>query len=691
MFSTAGDSFAAAFARAGDALGAAVDAQAALTAEGWPDGAVVRVRLGLHSGEASERDGDYFGPVLNQAARVMAAAHGGQILLSAVTAGLVDGADLVDLGVHRLRDLTGVEHLFQVRAEGLRAGFPPPVTLDAVPGNLPVDTSTFVGRVGEVEQLAALVSTHRLVTLTGVGGVGKTRLARKVAADLAGQFPDGVWLVELATIGDPAAVPDLVATVLGITPGAGRSPTERIVEALSGRRLLVVRDNCEHVLDAAADLVEAVLAGTKGARIVATSREGLRVGAEQLWTVPSLRVDGPASEAIELFVERARAVRVGFSIANRTDLEAVSVICRRLDGIALAIELAAARMVAMTPQDVQDRLDDRFRLLAGGRRGVERHQTLRHAVAWSYDLLDDDERLVLCRCAVFAGGFDLPAATHLCDPLDEYTVLDMLDSLVRKSLVTVEQFRGTPATGCWKRSASLRRNSSPPPAPSPRSGTATPGTSPPRPSPTGTSGTGPTCGWRWTGWTSSSPTSAGFRWAADHHDLVTAVAIAAHTTMLAGFLQRLESIGWAEELLDAATDAQVRQLPRLYTAASNCVYTGSADVGVGYAQTAVALEADPAYQGFGPAVSRMAEIVADAYTGRIDRALEICADLAGQHGLARVLGLTLSVWWLPTVGRTAEARLMADDGWLLLDKVDDRHDRRRLCQLYAGSSMTGRR
>ncbi len=277
LFKHTGDGVCAAFGSAPDAVAAAVDAQRRL---GLP------VRMGVVTGAAEVRDGDYFGPVLNRAARVMAAAHGGQIVLSGVTAGLAEQADLVDLGVHRLRDLSGAEHLFQVRADGLRSRFQPLRTIDAVPGNLPIETTSFVGRDLEVKQLVELMRAHRLVTLTGVGGVGKTRLAVQVAAGLSGEFPDGVWLVELAPLGDPTALPDAVATTLGITALAGRAVVDSIVEALVGRQLLVVLDNCEHVLDAAAGLVEAVLARTASVKVLATSREGLRVGAEQLWVGP---------------------------------------------------------------------------------------------------------------------------------------------------------------------------------------------------------------------------------------------------------------------------------------------------------------------------------------------------------------------------------------------------------------------
>ncbi len=566
LFKHTGDGVCAAFASATEAVAAAVDAQRRL---GLP------VRMGVVTGAAELRGDDYFGPVLNRAARVMAAAHGGQILLGTSTAGLADGADLVDLGVHRLRDLSGVEHLFQVRAEGLRLQFPALRTIEAVPGNLPVQTTSFVGRDLEVKQLAGLVRAHRLVTLTGVGGVGKTRLAVQVAAGMSGEFPDGVWLVELAPLGDPAAVPDAVATALGIAPHPGLSVVDSVVEALAGRQLLVVLDNCEHVLDAAAELVEAVLARTVSVKVLATSREGLRVGAEQLWVVPSLGLDGPTSEAAALFEARAVAVNARFSLDDPDIAAAVTVICRRLDGIPLAIELAAARMVSMSARDVQDRLGDRFRLLAGGRRGLERHQTLRQAVAWSFDLLDQNETLVLHRCAVFAGGFSLAAATVLCQPLDEYVVLDVLDALVRKSLVTVEEVFGHARYGLFETIRQFAEEQ--------------------------LAATGDVAEFRdaharyfaaqavrycdiWDGpgqrealdWVDVEFANlrAGFRWAADHHDLEAAAAIAAHTTLMNNTLQRHESIGWAVELLDAATRADVPQLPRLYYAAGLCFYLG---------------------------------------------------------------------------------------------------------------------
>ena len=335
LFKHTGDGIAAAFRSAQAAIDAAVEAQRALA---------LPVRMGIATGEAHERDGDYVGPVVNRTARVMGAGHGGQVLVSGTTAGLVSGVDLVDLGEHRLRDLSERDRLYQVRAEGLGTEFGPLNTVDVVPGNLPVQVTTFVGRETEVKEVVELVRAHRLVTLTGAGGVGKTRLAVEVAAELVSEFPDGVWLVELASVVDPDAVPGVVASVLGIVPRSGPPVTDSISQALSGRRLMIVLDNCEHVLDTSAELVEMILAHTESVRVVATSREGLRVGAEHLWPVPSLAVsEGPSSPAVRLFVERAVAVQPAFDPADGPELEAIIEICRRLDGIALAIELAAAR------------------------------------------------------------------------------------------------------------------------------------------------------------------------------------------------------------------------------------------------------------------------------------------------------------------------------------------------------------
>ncbi len=434
LFKHTGDGVCAAFASPRSAVDAAVAAQLQLE---------LPMRMGLATGEAELREGDYFGAVLNRAARVMAAGHGGQILLADSTAGLLSGVDLVDLGPRRLRDLPTPIGAFQVQAEGLQADFPALRALDVSPGNLRAAPTSFIGHESEAGEVQAAVKAHRLVTLTGVGGVGKTRLATEVAVRLADEFPDGVWFFELAAVTDPAAVPDAVAAVLGITQQPGKTVAQSVAAALEGRVRVLMFDNCEHVLDAAADLIEAILAASATTKIVATSREGLGIADERLWPVPSLDVGaGVDSAAAALFVERAQHVSPRFTVAQPGEADAVVEICRRLDGIPLAIELAASRMAAMTASEVRDRLDQRLRLLVGSRRGLERHHTLRHAVAWSYDLLDDTEKALLDRCSVFAGGFDLQSACAVIGSDDDFAVLDLLDAVARKSLLVADWSSG---------------------------------------------------------------------------------------------------------------------------------------------------------------------------------------------------------------------------------------------------------
>ena len=473
LFSHTGDGVAAAFASPASAVDAAVAAQRALE---------LPVRMGLATGEAELRDGDYFGTVLNRAARVMAAGHGGQILVADSTAGLLSGVDLMDLGPRRLRDLPNPITVYQLHAPGLRTDFPPLRGVDSNPGNLRPASTRLIGRESEVAEIDAAVRSHRLVTLTGVGGVGKTRLALEVAASLADEFPDGVWVFELAAVTDPAAVPDAVAAVLGIIQQPGKSVSESVAGALEGRVRLLVLDNCEHVLDAAADLIEAILAQSATVKILATSREGLGVPDEQVRPVRSLdAATGIDSAAVTLFVERAQGIASGFSMVDGGEAAAVIEICQRLDGIPLAIELAASRMASMTASEMRDRLDHRFRLLVGSRRGLERHQTLRHAVAWSYELLNDAEKGLLTRCSVFAGGFNLQSASAVAgsDDLDEYAVLDLLGSWCVSRCWWPIGLEGGRGSRCWTRSASLPRRCSPQQVTTPmRSARRTPATLP---------------------------------------------------------------------------------------------------------------------------------------------------------------------------------------------------------------------
>ncbi|MGB9222062.1 ATP-binding protein [Mycobacterium sp.] len=577
LFKHTGDGVCAAFASPRSAVDAAVAAQRELE---------LPVRMGIATGEAELRGEDYFGPVLNRAARVMAAGHGGQILLAESTAVLMSGVDLVDLGPRRLRDLPTAVGVFQVQAAGLRTQFPPLRTADPSSGNLRRQPTTFIGREPEVADVAATLRAHQLVTLTGAGGVGKTRLALEVAAVLVDQFPDGVWVFELAAVTDPASVPDAVAAVLNIVQQPGKSVTESVASALEGRVRLLVFDNCEHVRDAAADLVEAILAQSATVRILSTSREGLGVADEQLWLVPSLDVGaGVDSAAVNLFVERARNVASRFSVVEPDDADAVVEICRRLDGIPLAIELAASRMSSMTAGEVRDRLDQRFRLLVGSRRGLARHQTLRHAVAWSYDHLDDAESGLLNRCSVFAGGFGLESACAVAgfDQVDDYAVLDVLDALVRKSLLVADRTAGRTRYSMLETIRQFAEEQL-----VARGGAAEARTAHSR----YFAGREAEILALWDGprqreayaWFSTELANlrTAFRWAADQGDLDVATTIAAYGGFFGYMGENNEPISWAEEMIQPARAVDHPRLGFMYVIASLCWMAGRAEAAVGY-------------------------------------------------------------------------------------------------------------
>jgi predicted ATPase len=579
VFKHTGDGVCAAFASPKSAVDAATAAQRALE---------LPVRMGIATGEAELREGDYFGAVLNRAARLMAAGHGGQILLAESTAGLLSGVDLLDLGPRRLRDLPTPVQVFQVQAEGVRTDFPPLRALDASPGNLRPATTSFIGRESEVAELQAVIKAHRLMTLTGVGGVGKTRLATEVAVRLADEFPDGVWFFDLAAVADPAAVPDAVAAVLGIIQQPGKSVANSVAAALEGRSRLLVFDNCEHVVDSVADLVEAILAASATVTILATSREGLGVSDEQLWRVPSLDVSsGAESAAVNLFVDRAQSIVSDFSLAQPGEADAGVEICRRLDGIPLAIELAASRMAAMSASEVRDRLDQRFRLLVGSRRGLSRHQTLRHAVAWSYDLLDEAEKPLLERCSVFAGGFDLESACAVMGSGDEFAILDLLEALVRKSLLVADRSSGRTrfsmletirqfaeqqlvagGEAAMVRSAHARHFAE-------------------RETDILAVWDGPRQreAYDWFALELANLRTA-FRWAADHGDLDVAAPIATYAAWVGTLTENYEPIAWAEELIGPARAVDHPRLAFLYLIASQCYMAGRIEAAVGYSDAA---------------------------------------------------------------------------------------------------------
>ena len=455
---TTGDGLHGVFTTTRDALDAALAAQGALAAEPWGLPGELRVRMGLHTGDAVVRDGDYYGPATNRAARVMAAAHGGQVVVSHATEEIVrdslpDDVALVDLGEHRLPDLARPERIFQVVAAGLRREFPPLRSLDAMPGNLPSQLTSFVGREVEREAIADALLASRLVTVTGVGGVGKSRIALQVALDVAGRFPDGAWLCELATAHDDEELAQVVAATLGVLARPAVTLADSVIDALRTRELVLVLDNCEHLVDSVGRLAEGLLRDCPGVRVLATSREALGVAGEQVWPLTSLDLPPraptfdavAASEAVQLFVERARAVQPGF-VLDESNAEAVAEICRRLDGIPLAVELAAARVTIMAPSDIAARLDQRFQLLTGGRRSAaERHQTLRAAIEWSYEMLDPHERLLFQRLGVFPGSFDAEAVAAVAagDGLEAWDVLDAGAGLVAKSMMMADEASGS--------------------------------------------------------------------------------------------------------------------------------------------------------------------------------------------------------------------------------------------------------
>jgi predicted ATPase/class 3 adenylate cyclase len=450
---TTGDGVHAVFASARDALLAAADAQRAMEGEAWERTGALRVRIGVHTGEAEHRDGDYYGTAVNRAARLRAAAHGGQILVSLATEELVrdslgDELAFVDLGEHRLRDLSRPERVFQVVAPGLPDDFPSLSAVGSVAGNLPAQATSFVGREDAIHAIAAELRDVPLVTITGTGGVGKTRLALQIAEHVAEEYPDGTWLCELAMAGDDEEAVQVVAGALGVTPRPGMTLAESIVDFLRTKQLLLVLDNCEHLLDASGRLAESIVHGCPDVRTIATSREGLAVDGERMRPLRSLSLPDPsgppdvvvASDSVALFVDRARAARPEFAL-DETSAVPIAEICRRLDGIPLAIELAAARVVSMSPAEIAALVDERFRLLTGGRRtAVERHQTLRAAVDWSYALLPEPEQRVFSRLSVFAGGFTTEdaAAVVTGDGIDTWDVIDLVGSLVAKSMLTVD-------------------------------------------------------------------------------------------------------------------------------------------------------------------------------------------------------------------------------------------------------------
>ena len=457
-----GDGMYAAFDDPVDALVATVELQQALDALAAASGIALRVRAGLHLGLVERRDEDLFGSPVNRAARIMKAAHGGQVLLSQavvdrVRERLPPATSLRDLGGVRLRDLATPERVYQLVHPQLRADFPALRSLEATPNNLPQQVTSFIGRERELAEAKGLLEQSRLVTLLGMGGLGKTRLSLQMGADVLEHYPDGVWFLDLAPIKDASLVAQVAAQVLGVREEAGKPMQQTLCAHVKERTLLLIIDNCEHLVSACATLADALLQAAPQLRIIATSREGLHIRGEQTYPVFPLRVpDRKAnaesllrSDAVQLFVERARLQQPGFTLTER-EAPAVAELCARLEGIPLALELAAARMRSLSVADINARLHDRFKLLTGGSRvALERQQTLRALVNWSYDLLQESEQIVLDRLSVFVGGFDLDAAEIVCGaaPIAPEEVLDLVTSLVDKSLVMFERDGGAARYG----------------------------------------------------------------------------------------------------------------------------------------------------------------------------------------------------------------------------------------------------
>ena len=449
VFATGGDSFAAAFQRVYDGLLAAVQAQQALAGEEWAK-APIRVRMALHSGEAEERGGDYFGPTLNRAARLMSAGHGGQVLLSqsAFEIGREAPPEEVgfdDLGDHRLKGLDRAERIYQLRHPALPSEFAALRTLDYRPNNLPIQLTSFVGREDDIDALVGALTDARLLTVTGVGGSGKTRLALQAAAEVLSDYPGGVWLVELADVVDPNLVLAAVAAELGVTERQGWSLIDSLAASIGDQQLLLLLDNCEHLVDAAAEAAAGLLERSPNLRVLATSRELLGVPGEvpfatQSLSLPPAKGNGEVIEgfdAVKLFVERAATVRPGFQLTPSNGAD-IARICRRLDGMPLALELAAARVRVMSPEQISARLDDQFSLLTGGARtALPRQRTLQATIEWSYQLLDEDERAVFQSLSVFVGGFAPEGAEQVAgtDQITGFAVTDLVHRLVDKSLV----------------------------------------------------------------------------------------------------------------------------------------------------------------------------------------------------------------------------------------------------------------
>ena len=653
IFSTGGDAFCAVFSHPAEAVAAAVAGQRRLGAERWPAAATIAVRMGIHTGTAVERDGDYFGTAVNLTARLMAAAHGGQVVLSSATREILAqelwrDVDLVDLGQHRLRGFTMGQRVFGVAASGVAADFPPLRTEGAALGNLPVPVSRLIGRAGEIDEIDQFLRRDdRIVTLTGTGGVGKTRLALAVGSSLRDRFPDGVWWVELAPVGRDSDVAAVIAASVGVNPG-GAAVASALALALEGRRLLLIVDNCEHVLDATAAVVDVLVSRCPTVTVLATSRERLGVDGEHVIGVRPLDHDTIRTPAAELLIQRIDDEDLTGAAEHAALLE----ICSRLDGVPLAIELAAARCRVMGPSEVVARLADRFSLLSDRHRH-DRHQSIQAIVEWSYGLLGDRQRRLFDRLSVFVGGFRLEAVEVVCsgDDFDADEVDDLFASLVDKSLVErdARRYRLLETTRQFA-AEQLERNGA---SSVVHAAHAAHFSQFVRRVGLGLQGADEAA---WDSWLRADwdNVRAAFRFACDSDDIDTASSIVTELA-LPGLLRQPEALRWVEETYRKFGAVQHPNQHQLVGAAACAAWAWGDDECVSRAVLSARLAADvetaPHY------LPEWARVLAAAYAGKTDQVVDLCATTAAH---ARVAGHH----WNEALWLTNEATMLLFGGRL---------------------------
>ena len=673
----AGDSVLAVFDSATGAVDAAVDAQRTILSRASsvaPDRQML-FRVGIHLGDIiAKPDGTVYGDGVNIAARLQGIAPPGGVAVSQTvqaTVGAKSALRLLDRGEHRVKNVARPVRVFFVDdGGGLAVHSPDPLNAETRIGNLPVQSTSLFGRDEAVAEISKLLETNRLVTLLGMGGLGKTRLSIETATHVAPSFPDGTWFVDLAAVTDAAAVDLAAAGVFGVTQQSGKTITQSLTDSLGARRLLLILDNCEHVTKAAAALAHAILSACPQVRIIATSREALSISGERIWPIPALGVEGASAPAVELFIDRARAGVPSFD--PRAHADAIARICRDLDGIPLAIELAAARVRSLTPNQILDRLGERFRLLTGGSRAPERerHQTLRNAVQWSFDLLTGSERALIARTSVFAGGFTLEAAEQVCagGAVDIADVYDLLDSLVSKSLLYVERpggavrfavletirsFGAEKLAEATETDAVRRRHAE---FFAKQSGEFFEIWRSPR----------ERDAYEWLDLEINNLRVA-FRWALENGDVDSAARIASDVGDMGRFRLREEAANWAEEIVDKAREVKHKRLAVLLTWCASSAWAFSRfDDAKRFGEEALSHKDDPYYDPFIWAFGDLA--FCSIFAGDIPGAIELLRQGA-EHPTDRRdrFMMAFHLYIMATAGYADQAAAIADD---VVKKVD---------------------